>query len=103
MTATYSTPRKTIRWYKKVMLYLLDVAVWNVREATAQPVRVENGHWPEKIPAQSESSKKFCYKKCRLCTRKKQRKEASFCCKGCPEKPPLCPGCFEEWHQPVEK
>nr|CAI5821426.1 unnamed protein product [Callosobruchus analis] len=29
MTSTYCSPRKTIRWYKKVLFYLLDVAVWN--------------------------------------------------------------------------
>ncbi|KAJ8931166.1 hypothetical protein NQ314_015960 [Rhamnusium bicolor] len=28
MTATYSS-RKTMRWYKKVMSYLLDVTTWN--------------------------------------------------------------------------
>lgn len=29
MTAYYSSPRKTIRWYKKVLFHLLDMAVWN--------------------------------------------------------------------------
>nr|CAI5851626.1 unnamed protein product [Callosobruchus analis] len=29
MTSTYCSPRKTICWYKKVLFYLLDVAVWN--------------------------------------------------------------------------
>ncbi|KAJ8953298.1 hypothetical protein NQ314_007377 [Rhamnusium bicolor] len=29
MTSTYSTPRKTLRWYKKVLFHLLDVTVWN--------------------------------------------------------------------------
>nr|CAI5817199.1 unnamed protein product [Callosobruchus analis] len=29
MTLTYSTPRKTIRWYKKVIFHMLDVTVWN--------------------------------------------------------------------------
>ncbi|CAG5055107.1 unnamed protein product [Parnassius apollo] len=29
MISYYSSPRKSIRWYKKVMFHLLDVAVWN--------------------------------------------------------------------------
>ncbi|KAJ6640378.1 PiggyBac transposable element-derived protein 4 [Pseudolycoriella hygida] len=29
MTAYFSSPRKTIRWYKKVLFHLLDMAVWN--------------------------------------------------------------------------
>ena len=29
MMSYYSCPRKTIRWYKKIIFHLLDVAVWN--------------------------------------------------------------------------
>lgn len=29
MTSYYSSPRKTIRWYKKVLFHLIDMAVWN--------------------------------------------------------------------------
>lgn len=29
MVSYYSSPRKSIRWYKKVMFHLLDVAIWN--------------------------------------------------------------------------
>lgn len=29
MTSYYSSPRKSVRWYKKVMFHLLDVAIWN--------------------------------------------------------------------------
>lgn len=29
MVSYYSSPRKTIRWYKKVLFHLLDTAVWN--------------------------------------------------------------------------
>lgn len=29
MVAYYSSPQKTIRWYKKVFFHLLDVSVWN--------------------------------------------------------------------------
>ena len=29
MVSYYSSPRKTIRWYKKVMFHLLDIFLWN--------------------------------------------------------------------------
>ena len=29
MVSYYSSPRKTIRWYKKLMFHFLDIAVWN--------------------------------------------------------------------------
>lgn len=29
MLSYYSSPRKTIKWYKKVMFHLLDIAIWN--------------------------------------------------------------------------
>lgn len=29
MVSYYNTPRKTFKWYKKVLLHLLDVVVWN--------------------------------------------------------------------------
>ena len=29
MISYYSSPRKSIRWYKKVMFHLLDVTLWN--------------------------------------------------------------------------
>lgn len=157
MTATYSTPRKTIRWYKKVFFHLLDVTVWNtfylmrnfckgkskkyqflhfrdelikcliqlpadieaknlVRlqkhdnrrpEQTVYgtepviPGRNSEGHWPERNPGEptAKSNKKFVFLKCRLCSSKKIRKETSYRCKGCVEKPPLCPDCFQEWHE----
>lgn len=29
MVSYYSTPRKTIRWYKKIIFHLLDISMWN--------------------------------------------------------------------------
>lgn len=55
------------------------------------------GHWPIRQPG-NNTSKPFNYLACKLCRRKKQRRETSFRCKGCPGMPPLCPNCFEEWH-----
>lgn len=58
----------------------------------------EGGHWPERNPLLPNSTRKTTFLKCRMCTKKKLRKETSYRCKTCPEKPPLCPDCFEEWH-----
>ncbi|XP_049868545.1 uncharacterized protein LOC126368556 isoform X2 [Pectinophora gossypiella] len=41
------------------------------------------------------------YLKCKLCTKKKIRKETGLRCKGCDDKPALCSLCFEEWHSQV--
>ncbi|CAG5010492.1 unnamed protein product [Parnassius apollo] len=159
MISYYSSPRKSIRWYKKVMFHLLDVAVWNsffifkkycqancdfllfreelIRrlldlpaDLTAEQVilarsKYDNriranllplpvstidddvgssrvhGHWPEKIPVQEGSNKTSKYLKCKMCTKKKVRRETCLRCKGCPEKPALCALCFEEWHKEV--
>jgi hypothetical protein len=56
------------------------------------------GHWPEKIPVREGSKKSSCYMKCKMCSKKKIRRETSLRCKGCVEKPALCAVCFEEWH-----
>lgn len=43
---------------------------------------------------QIDTQKKMCYSKNHL------RKETSWRCKNCVEKPPLCPGkCFENFHK----
>lgn len=157
MVSYYSSPRKTLRWYKKVFFHLLDVAVWNsyyillykkycqknkkyefityrddlirkmidaenlkptdithlakhdnrMKERTNFPESKPGssrsysgtGHWPEKIPVREGSKKKSNFLKCKMCWEsKKNRKETSFRCKGCPNKTPLCPLCFEGWH-----
>ncbi|CAF4945929.1 unnamed protein product [Pieris macdunnoughi] len=56
------------------------------------------GHWPEKMPARAGGTKKFAFLKCKVCIQKKLRKETSYRCKGCPDKPPLCPVCFGPYH-----
>ncbi|XP_045446618.1 piggyBac transposable element-derived protein 4-like [Melitaea cinxia] len=156
MVAYYSSPQKTIRWYKKVFFHLLDISVWNSffvykkyfkndvkyefldyredlikqminlesgcsgrniirtgsiyssrRTAVRLPkkvlqeenlVRISQDHWPEDIPCSTDSKRNFKYLNCSLCTKKKKRKETRYRCKGCREKTPLCPTCFEEWH-----
>lgn len=158
MVSYYSSPRKTIRWYKKVLFHLLDISVWNayflykkykknndksyefimfreelikdlikldtninvkdlVNKKSMHYNRLHNnipaiernersldrmkGHWPERIESNPGSKKKYAFLKCRVCSKDGKRVETSYRCKGCPQKPPLCPSCFEAWHNEI--
>lgn len=148
----YSSPRKTIRWYKKVLFHILDMAVWNSffiykqfhpncsfldfreelivslfnlqanvtegkdlvnlvtsrgRPPKAQsatcPIDMSTHHFPEKIPFpfghNNQGKNKSYQKRCKVCSENGGRKETSFKCKNCPDKPALCPAeCFEIYH-----
>lgn len=59
-------------------------------------------HWPELIPKAPDNNRNKAFLKCRLCTRNKTRKETSYRCKGCPDKVPFCPACFEQYHVQLE-
>lgn len=152
MVPYYSSPRKSRRWYKKVIFHLLDLTAWNsfflykkycqnkcdflsfreelIRSLIKVPKTMKPetlvlkhnkfdnrkkeraefilptvaehpanyGHWPEKIPVREGSKKTTNYMKCKMCTKKKIRRESGLRCKGCPDKPALCAICFEEWH-----
>jgi hypothetical protein len=157
----YSSPRKTIRWYKKVFFHLLDTAVWNsfylykkyiiknskyefttYREELIKKMiglrencegkdlvlalnsrknnsrRYNNpqieivkpgeeqkfwGHWPKRQPAPENSKKKYSFLMCKMCSKNKKRVETSYRCIGCPVLPPLCPDCFQDYHQLLEQ
>lgn len=153
LTSYYSSPRKTIRWYKKIMFHLLDLTVLNsyilykkgtnrkipmlefrnelIKSLIKIPESVTSGkqlqtpgnlhdnrrswrnspnpqtvvdravqnHFPEKIPLPNENYKRKTYfMNCRECLRQKKRVQTSWRCKGCESNPPLCPGCFENYH-----
>lgn len=84
----------------------------NTSKLTERPIKrnsqrgtsplVSNIDWPETIPKPENWKRNKVFLKCRLCTKNKIKKETSYRCKGCPNKPPLCPGCFEQWHSQVE-
>ncbi len=151
MTSYYSSPRKTIRWYKKVLFHLLDVSVWNafymyrkfhpktsflyfrdllitslielptdVREGKQlivlskstpgrpisktlpSPTRSnpgQNEHILEKIPPPIHWKRKSYFLRCRECTRNNIRRQTSYRCKICADKPPLCVTCFGSFHK----
>lgn len=57
-------------------------------------------HYIEKIPVAEGSKRKTVFHRCKFCYKiKKIRKETSFRCKTCPNKPSLCvEPCFEQYH-----
>lgn len=76
--------------------------VYEPESSTNQNIFV--GHWPERNSGHTsvKSNKKKVFLKCRMCTKKGLRKETGYCCKGCLNKPPLCPECFEDWHKDLK-
>lgn len=60
-------------------------------------VPLDNFHYLEKLPPTAK--KAVPAKPCRVCTKNKIRKESSFVCATCPEKPALCVNnCFKIYH-----
>ncbi|CAH1958879.1 unnamed protein product [Acanthoscelides obtectus] len=152
MVQYYSSPRKTIRWYKKILFHL-----WNsyyiykkmypketflkfrdniIQSLLQLPANVTNGadliktrtgrpktsvlpetvepgpsyqpsdqhrvvfqHYPEKIPAPEGYKRKTYFLRRKECWKNNVRKETYVRCKGCPDKPALCPTCFESYHE----
>lgn len=45
MLSYYSSPRKTIKWYKKVMFHLLDISIWNSYYLYKKRFLQYNGHY----------------------------------------------------------
>jgi hypothetical protein len=68
-------------------------------ESSALPQSEGFDHWPELIPLTENCKRAKVFLKCRMCTKNKIVKQTSYRCKGCPNKPPLCPSCFEDWHR----
>ena len=150
MISYYSSPRKSKRWYKKLLFHLLDICVWNsyfiyrkfhksktflqfrdslIRSLIALPNTEISGknlakststrgrpmkissfinsvvstnckqHFLEKIPAPEDFQRKTYFLRCRQCSFEQIRKETSYRCKTCSHKPPLCPDCFEKYHE----
>jgi hypothetical protein len=129
MLSYYSALRKTIRWYKKIGLHTLEMMMHNAhmmynagrpvrqtmrllqfREAvvryliggdlqpTRGPVAASTAHVPSTLPPTAKKPRPT--KPCRICTRKKKRRETRYFCDGCEEKPALCVApCFGEYHE----
>jgi hypothetical protein len=120
MLSYYSALRKTIRWYKKIGLHVLEMALHNASIMYNEGRNVKDkmrllafrdsvttyliGNVPEAGPQQPAAPpgqhapstlpqvgrKQHPTKKCRVCTKNKRRRETRYFCNACEEKPALC-------------
>lgn len=118
--------RKTIRWYKKLVLNTLQILLLNSwylhsvystkkvsfyefrlniienllgRQETPKPTKLpEIVHLPSQL--QMSEGGKTMRKDCRICRTNKNRKATNFCCTMCPDTPGLClEPCFRIFHK----
>ena len=126
MLSYYASERKTLRWYKKLIIYLFSMLIlnsyflyrrytknnipyYNFRLAiissllaeklditTLKPARVDQDHTPEKLPKVDGKQQR---KRCRVCYCKNIIKNSMYNCPGCPGNPALClSASFVEFH-----
>lgn len=122
MMSYYSSPRKTIKWYRKVFFHLVDICLWNAcfiykkkhrskktllqfreeilldilkpKPVTAPIVDFKSHHFPAE-----NTGDKNTMKRCRWCSKQNVRKRSKYHCPECEDKPGLCVvPCFREWH-----
>ena len=127
MISYYDSLRKTIRWYKKVGLHIIDIMMHNayalnVAHGTEDHVTLLNyrehvvtwlfriEHDMEKevtnrneihnlMPHPPTEKKEKPTKPCINCSKQKKRSETRYYCELCKETPALCVGkCFKEYH-----
>lgn len=128
MMAYYSTPRKTIRWYRKIFFHMIDLCIWNAcyiynfhqnknirllnfREEVIMKLINQSANL--QVEDEVETKAKFHFlepnpptekekctmKRCRQCTKAKVYKKSRYFCPVCPDKPGLCVyPCFKNWH-----
>lgn len=127
MLAYNPCEKRTIRWYKKIGLFILQLLLLNAnylynkygnskisyydfrlevisdllqtkKEITKKPKLLPiNEHLPSHLPRLPTG--KIARKDCRVCTRKKIRKMTNYCCNQCYGTPGLClEPCFKKWH-----
>jgi hypothetical protein len=88
---------KDIVSFKKTVISTTNNVPITQSSSTTQCVISSQGHWPTEMKKTApETNRKYMFLKCRLCTKKKARKETRYMCSTC--KVPLCPECMEEWH-----
>lgn len=127
LMAYYPSNRKTIRWYKKVGIHIIEMLLYNSfmlynqhsakkmsyldfrhsivevplpepAEKNDVPIVINANHLPSKCEV-AESGRKL-RKRCRWCSQRGIRKDSQYYCAKCPEKPGLCLElCFEQFHE----
>ncbi|XP_039753926.1 piggyBac transposable element-derived protein 4-like [Pararge aegeria] len=122
----YSCKHKTLRWYKKVIIHLIQICLVNsfllYREISKSNIELydfrksvlENLLKPPTVPQRSlverkihlpstftKSGGRTMRKRCRVCYSKtKKRNLVMYGCSDCPEFPGLClTPCFREYHK----
>ena len=128
MLSYHSALRKTIRWYKKIGVHVLEKMVinafylarfhdpdsvkhlgdfrlmvikWligNIDIPAARSIPVSDFHYLEAIPVTGK--KKNPSRACRVCAKNNVRKETRYVCGLCEGKPAMCiEPCFVTYHQ----
>ena len=131
MLAPYLVSRRTRRWYKKVSVYLIQLAVYNsyvlyskagrmgsflkFQEETISVLLYPGGSVPQVPDVVSRlherhfpsvfpgtPSHRSPRKRCRVCSRSGLRRDTTVFCPDCPDQPALCIGeCFRKYHTQV--
>ncbi|XP_046685000.1 piggyBac transposable element-derived protein 4-like [Homalodisca vitripennis] len=125
----YPIERKTIRWYKKIFVHFLQMAMVNcmffvnmnsgarkmpflefrdklvdslLPPKPAQPPRTLPRNPLHRLVQNEERDLKGDRKRkrCRVCAKEGLNKRTSYLCSGCPGQPAFCPiRCFDEFHK----
>lgn len=131
MMSYYPCERKTLRWYKKIFIHVLQMIMCNahylynmhnvignnrmpmydfrlqVIEALLPPPVPQTTRTPpgrsslHRLTKNEERDAKGGRKRklCRVCYKEGQRKQSTFVCEVCPDKPGLCAvNCFDKFH-----
>lgn len=128
MLSYYPCERKTVRWYKKVFVHVLQVAMvnaWSLYKlayvdkkitlydyrhiviksllpaAIESPASISTKKRPNHILSKVpfDQAGKRRKKRCRVCSKEGKRSDVVFFCPACPDEPGLCPvRCFDKFH-----
>ncbi|CAK1583325.1 unnamed protein product [Parnassius mnemosyne] len=125
MMAYYSCEHKSLIWYKKVIIHLLEIMIINAYLLYRADIRhnitlydfklsviksllsydfelslplTSRVHLPSNLPKDDRDHTKR--RRCAQCWKvAKKRVQSIFFCNDCLEKPGLCIGCFREYHR----
>lgn len=127
MLSYYTALRNTIRWPKKVALYIIEIYIHNAHkifqkvtsskiklikfretfvdaligeeiQPVSKKIKLQELHYLQSIPPTEK--KQHPTKPCRICTKAKKRRETRYFCPICKEKPALCvEDCFKNYHK----
>ncbi|KAH9632993.1 hypothetical protein HF086_000353 [Spodoptera exigua] len=127
MLSYYTGEHKSVRWYKKVIIHLIEVCLVNsyqlfksekklnislydfranILERLLPPIHPREEiplaicpmHFPKQI-TKEPNSRRAKRKQCRQCAKQKKRVDTIFYCPNCPDQPGLCLNCFKPYHR----